>query len=134
MVQTATHQVVIRLLCVIRLKKRRWGGGARLNHAEIILKAHQVTTDVCLSLPWKFLSDRLISGDTVIDMKLHNGKEVFCTVKNGEKQGDNNSVDYFSRQLYVMCEVKVRNTDVFLCACMYISTILTNIRQWGVIG
>ena len=27
--------------------------------------------------------------------------------------------DYFSRQLCVMCEVKVTNTDVFLCACMY---------------
>ena len=56
-------------------------------------------------------------------MKLHNGKEVFYTFKNGEKQGDNNSVDYFSRQLCVMCEVKVTNTDVFLCACMYGSTI-----------
>ena len=32
-------------------------------------------------------------------MKLHNRKEVFYTFKNGEKQGDNNSVDYFSRQL-----------------------------------
>ena len=52
-------------------------------------------------------------------MKLHNGKKVFFTVKNGEKQGDNNSVDYFSRQLCVMCEVKVTNTDVFYVhACM----------------
>ena len=46
-------------------------------------------------------------------MKLHNGKEVFYTFKNGEKQGDNNSVDYFSKQLCVMCEVKVTNTDKF---------------------
>ena len=29
-------------------------------------------------------------------MKLHNGKEGFYTFKNGEKQGDSNSVDYFS--------------------------------------
>ena len=54
---------------------------------------------------------------------------VFYTVKNGEEQGDNNSVDYFSRQLCVMCEVKVTNTDVFLCACMYGSTILTKSRE-----
>ena len=51
-------------------------------------------------------------------MKLHNGKEVFYTFKNGKKQGDNNSVDYLRRQLCVMCEVKVTNTDVFFCACM----------------
>ena len=70
------------------------------------------------------------NGDTVIDMKLHNGKEVFCTVKNGEKQGDNNSVDYFRRQLHV-CEVKVTNTDVFLCACMYGFTILTKYDKKG---
>ena len=57
-------------------------------------------------------------------MKLNNGKEVFYTFKNGEKRDDNNSVDYFSRQLCVMCEVKVTSTDVFLCACMYGSTTL----------
>ena len=37
-------------------------------------------------------------------------------------------------EVIVMCEVKVTNTDVFLCACMYGSTILTKIRQWGLIG
>ena len=68
-------------------------------------------------------------ADTVNDMKLHNGKEVFYTFKNGEKQGDNNSVDYFSRQLCVMCEVKGTNTNMFLCACMYGSTILTRIQH-----
>ena len=67
-------------------------------------------------------------------MKLHNGKEVFYTFKNGEKQGDNNSVDYFNRQLCVMCEVKGTNTNMFLCACMYGSTILTRIQHWGRIG
>ena len=30
-------------------------------------------------------------------MKLHNGKKVFYMVKNGEKQGDNNIVNYFSQ-------------------------------------
>ena len=30
--------------------------------------------------------------------------------------------------------VKGTNTDVFLCACMYGSTILTRIRHWGRIG
>ena len=34
-------------------------------------------------------------------MKLHNGEKVLYTVKNGEKQGDNNSVDYFIVQLHV---------------------------------
>ena len=63
-------------------------------------------------------------------MKLHNGKEVFYMFKNGEKQGDNNSVDYFNRQLCVMCEVKGANTNMFLCACMYGSTILTRIQHY----
>ena len=49
---------------------------------------------------------------------------------NCEEQGDTNSVDDFNRQLCVVCEVEVTNTDVYLCAWMYGSTILakTNSR------
>ena len=89
---------------------------------------------IFLSLPLKFLSERLISGDTVIDMKLHNGKEVFYTVKNGEKQGwVITTVWTISADscLCVMCEVKVTNTDVFLYACMYGFTILTKYDKKG---
>ena len=55
--------------------------------------------------------------------------KAFHTVKNGEEfeQGDTNSVDHFNKQLCVVCEVGVTNTNVFPCACMYGSTILTKI-------
>ena len=62
----------------------------------------------CLNLPQKFLSNRLISGNTVFDMKLHNGRKVFYTVKNGEKQGDNNSVNYISFLYWERKEVRRR--------------------------
>ena len=50
-------------------------------------------------------------------------KTVFCTVRNGEDQGDTNSVDDFNRQLCVVCEVGVTKANVYLCAYMYGSTM-----------
>ena len=52
------------------------------------------------------------------DTKLYNGKGIY-TVKNGEEQGDNNSADDFNRQLCVMCEVRVTNTDVCRSTCIH---------------
>ena len=48
-------------------------------------------------------------------------------VKNDEEQGDTNSVDHFNKQFCVVCEVRVTNTNMFLCACMYGSTILAKL-------
>ena len=45
-------------------------------------------------------------------------KTVFYTVRNGEEQGDTNRVDDFNREVCVVCEVGVTNTNVYLCVCM----------------
>ena len=53
----------------------------------------------------------------------------FYTFKNGEKQGDNNSVNYFSRQLCAMCEVK---GQILTCFYVHACMVLQFSREYNI--